>query len=96
MNKDYFHNLEAGAGIGCVFGMVTGEAIEPPAIGTPAAVGNCAVGAVYGVAETNLAWSILNIKAMGRQLSWGGKRLKQLRMSSSLATSTCHHVLRIK
>jgi RHS repeat-associated protein len=36
----------AGVGVGCVAGIVTGEALESPLIGTPAALGNCAVGAI--------------------------------------------------
>jgi RHS repeat-associated protein len=36
----------AGVGVGCVAGIVTGEALESPLIGTPAALGNYAVGAI--------------------------------------------------
>lgn len=43
----------AGIGVGCVTGIVAGEAIESPLIGTPAAPGNCAVGAI-GVGLTTV------------------------------------------
>ena len=48
LGKMNLKEVGAGIAIGCVSGVVTGEAIETPLIGTPAAVGNCAVGAIGG------------------------------------------------
>ena len=58
--KMNFKELGAGAGIGCAVGVLGGEVIETPLIGTPAAPGNCAVGAVGGALTAEGVFVIAN------------------------------------
>ena len=78
LRHDYFKNQLAAAGVGCVYGMATGEAVETPAIGTPAAVGNCAVGALGGVAVNNVQYIITNLGPMGTEMSMMGQEAKAI------------------
>ena len=56
--------------------MATGEVVETPAIGTPAAVGNCAVGALGGVAVNNVQYMITNLGPLGTEMSLMGQEAK--------------------
>jgi RHS repeat-associated protein len=76
LRHDYFKNQLAAAGVGCVAGMIGGEAIESPLIGTPAAVGNCAVGAVGGVSWNNIQYAITNWSAIRTEASLVGQEAK--------------------
>jgi hypothetical protein len=76
LRHDYFKNQLAAAGVGCVSGMIGGEAIESPLIGTPAAPGNCAVGAVTGVSWNNIQYVLTNASALGTEFSLMGQAAK--------------------
>jgi hypothetical protein len=47
MSKTMYREMGAGAGLGCVIGVVGTETVAP-VVGTPLAVGDCAVGAIGG------------------------------------------------
>jgi len=70
---DYFKSMLASAGIGCTTGVIGGEAIETPAVGTPAAAGNCAVGAAGGVAFDNLGYLFTHLNEFGTGVSLMGQ-----------------------
>ena len=76
LRHDYFKNQLAAAGVGCVAGMIGGEAIESPLIGTPAAPGNCAVGAAAGVSWNNVQYVLTNASALGTEFSLMGQEAK--------------------
>jgi hypothetical protein len=56
--------------------MLAGEAVETPAIGTPAAVGNCAVGVMGGVAFNNIQYIFVNSGQLGAEFSLMGQEAK--------------------
>ncbi len=65
--------MKHGAEVGCVLGFVGGEAVETPAIGTPAGVGNCAVGALAGGAAVGPGFALDHQSDVWTELSLAGK-----------------------
>lgn len=75
LRGDYFKNELAAGGVGCVAGVIGGEAIESPLVGTPA-VGNCAVGAVAGVDWNNIQFVPSSASALSTEVSLMGQEAK--------------------
>jgi len=63
----------AGAGVGCGFGILSGEEIESPAIGTPAAAGNCAIRATVGGISEHYVFLSTHLNDVRRDLSLMGQ-----------------------